>query len=295
MLSPDRVERCVYREVIEMSNQTRDAEYTMGRSEGETERLIEQSQLYDNVTRRFFLRSGIANGMKVLDVGSGAGDVALTLAEFVGPDGTVIGVDVNPDILKTAQARADAAGVTNVEFIAGDIRTLDLPNDFDAVVGRLVLMYMADPAEALRHLVTYLRPGGIVAFQEVDFTPYTAALHSDTPLANTLIEWGRTVFERSGAHLEMGMDLYKAFVDAGLPEPALHFEAPMGGPEDWPGFEYLANSFRSLVPLLEAYGIATAEELDVDTLAERIQAEVAAAKRPIMLPPHITAHASLTA
>ena len=276
-----------------MSNQARDAEYTMGRSEGETERLIEQSQLYDNVTRRFFLRSGIAEGMKVLDVGSGAGDVALTLAEFVGEEGKVIGVDVNPDILKTAQVRADAGGFSNIEFIAGDTRTLELPNDFDAVVGRLVLMYMGDPAEALGHLATHLRPGGVVAFQEVDFTPYTAALHPDTPLANKLVEWGRTVFERSGAHLEMGMDLYKAFVDAGLPEPSLHFEAPMGGPEDWPGYEYLANSFRSLVPLMEAYGITTADELDVDTLAERIQAEVAASKRPIMLPPHITAHASL--
>jgi ubiquinone/menaquinone biosynthesis C-methylase UbiE len=276
-----------------MSNQVRDAEYTMGRSKGETERLIKQSQLYEDVTRRFFLRSGIAKGMKVLDVGSGAGDVALTLAEFVGPDGTVIGVDVNPDILKIAQARADAAGFSNIEFIAGDTRTLGLPDDFDAVVGRLVLMYMADPAETLRHLATHLRPGGIVAFQEVDFTPYIAAVHPDTPLANKLIEWGRTVFERSGAHLEMGMDLYKAFVEAGLPEPTLHFEAPMGGPEDWPGYEYLANSFRSLVPLLEAYGITTAEALDVDTLAERIQAEVAAAKRPIMLPPHITAYATL--
>ena len=267
----------------------------MGRSEEETQRLIEQSQLYDDVTRRFFLRSGIAKGTKVLDVGSGAGDVALTLAEFVGPEGTVVGVDLNPDILKTAQARADAAGFTNIEFIAGDTRTLDLPNDFDAVVGRLVLMYMADPADALKHLATHLRPGGIIAFQEVDFTPYTAALHPDTPLANKLIDWGRTVFERSGAHLEMGMELYKAFVGAGLPEPALHFEAPMGGPEDWPGFEYLANSFRSLVPLMEAYGIATAEDVDVDTLAERIQVEVATAKRPIMLPPHITAHTTLPA
>lgn len=276
-----------------MSNQSRDAEYTMGRSAGETERLTEQSQLYDNVTRSFFLRSGIANGMKVLDVGSGAGDVALTLAEFVGSEGSVVGVDVNPDILKTAQARSDAANFTNIEFIAGDIRTLDLPNDFDAVVGRLVLMYMADPADALRHLATRLRPGGIVAFQEVDFTPYTAVWHPDTPLANQLIEWGRTVFERSGAHLEMGMELYKAFVDAGLPEPTLHFEAPMGGPEDWPGFEYLANSFRSLVPLMEAYGIAAADALDVDTLAARIQAEVATAKRPIMLPPHIMGYASL--
>ena len=278
-----------------MSNQNRDAEYTMGRTDEETQRLIEQSQLYDDVTRRFFLRSGIAKGMKVLDVGSGAGDVALTLAEFVGEEGNVVGVDLNPDVLKTAQARADAAGLSNIEFIAGDTRTLELPNDFDAVVGRLVLMYMADPADALRHLVTHLRPGGIVAFQEVDFTPYTAATHPDTPLANTLIDWGRTVFERSGAHLEMGMDLYKAFVDAGLPEPTLHFEAPMGGPENWAGYEYLANSFQSLVPLMEAYGIDTADEVDVDTLAERIQAEVAAAKRPIMLPPHITAHASLAA
>ena len=113
-----------------MSNQNRDAEYTMGRSEEETQRLIKQSQLYDDVTRRFFLRSGIAKGMKVLDVGSGAGDVALTLAEFVGTEGSVVGVDVNPDILETARTRAAEAGFSNVEFIAGDARTLDLPSDF---------------------------------------------------------------------------------------------------------------------------------------------------------------------
>lgn len=265
----------------------------MGRSESETDRLIEQSQLYDDVTRRFLVRSGISKGMKVLDVGSGAGDVALTLAEFVGSDGTVVGVDVNAEILETAKARADAAGLTNIEFIAGDTRTLELPNDFDAVVGRLVLMYMADPADALKHLATHLRPGGIVAFQEVDFSPYSVAVHQDTPLINDLIKWGRTVFERSGAHVEMGMQLYKTYVDAGLPEPALHFEAPMGGPENWPGFEYLENSFRSILPLIESYEIATADEVDVDTLAARIQAEVAASKRPIMLPPHVTAHATL--
>ena len=278
-----------------MSNQTRDAEYTMGRSVEETERLIEQSQLYDDVTRRFFLRSGIAKGMKVLDVGSGAGDVALTLAEFVGPDGTVIGVDVNPDILKTAQDRADAAGFANVEFIAGDVRTLELPNDFDAIVGRLVLLYMADPAEALKKLATHLRSGGIVAFQDTELALYQTVTHPTTPLINQLVEWGLAVFERSGAHLGMGMDLYKAFVEAGLPEPNLYFETPMGGPEDWPGFEYLANSFRSLVPLMEAYGIATAEDIDIDTLAERIRAEVVTSKRPLLLPPHITAYTSLPA
>ena len=94
-----------------MSNQSRDAEYTMGRSESETDRLIKQSQLYNDVTRRFLLRSGIAKGMKVLDVGSGAGDVALTLAEFVGSEGTVIGVDVNADILEKCKGTRRRSGL----------------------------------------------------------------------------------------------------------------------------------------------------------------------------------------
>ena len=274
-----------------MKNQTQDAQYTMGRSESETKRLIEQSQLYDGVTRRFLNAAGIEKGMKVLDIGSGAGDVALTLAEIVGNDGAVVGVDVNAEILETARGRADTAGITNVEFIAGDARTLDLPDDFDAIVGRLVLMYMAEPADALKQLAARLRPGGIVAFQEIELTFYRAIVHPDTPLVNKLIECAIAVFEKSGAHIGMGIHLYRAFVDAGLPEPTLHFETPMGGPAAWPGYEFLANSIRSILPLMEAYGIATAEEVEVDTLAERLRAEVVAAKRPLLLPPHITAYA----
>lgn len=267
----------------------------MGRSEAETRRLIEQSQLYDGVTRRFLNAAGIEKGMKVLDIGSGAGDVALTLAEVVGTNGSVVGVDVNAEILETARSRADAAGITNVEFIAGDARTLNLPNDFDAIVGRLVLMYMAEPADALKQLAARLRPGGIVAFQEIELTFYRAIVHPDTPLVNKLTEGAIAVFEQSGAHIGMGLHLYRAFVDAGLPEPTLHFETPMGGPAAWPGYEFLANSIRSILPLMEAYGIATAEEVEVDTLAERLRAEVVAAKRPLLLPPHITAYAALPA
>ena len=274
-----------------MKNQIQDAQYTMGRSESETKRLIEQSQLYDGVTRRFLNAAGIEKGMKVLDIGSGAGDVALTLAEFVGNDGSVVGVDVNAEILETARGRADTAGITNVEFIAGDARTLDLPDDFDAIVGRLVLMYMAEPADALKQLAARLRPGGIVAFQEIELTFYRAIVHPDTPLVNKMIESAIAVFEKSGAHIGMGIHLYRAFVDAGLPEPTLHFETPMGGPAAWPGYEFLANSIRSILPLMEAYGIATAEEVEVDTLTERLRAEVVAAKRPLLLPPHITAYA----
>ena len=262
-----------------MSESKSDATYTMGRTQGEEERLILQSQLYDAVTRRFFREAGISSGMKVLDIGSGPGDVALTAAELVGPEGAVVGVDVNPEILETARARAQAAGFTNAEFVAGDARTLELGNDFDAVTGRLVLMYMADPADALKQLATRLRPGGIVAFQEADFTPYRQMYNPDTPQTNKLIDWAIGLFEQAGAHIDMGFNLYRAFVEAGLPEPYMHCEYPVGGPKSWAGYQFAANSFRSMLPLIEEFGIATAEEVDVETMAERVRQEVVAAKR----------------
>jgi len=268
-----------------------DATYTMGRTSAETERLILQAQLYEGVTRRFFREAGIDSGMRVLDVGSGSGDVAFASAELVGPEGEVVGVDVNGEILETARGRAKEAGLNNVTFMEGDARTLDLAGEFDAVTGRLVLMYMADPADALSDLATRLRPGGIVAFQELDFTPYQSLAHPDTPLMDKMINWVIQVFRRSGAHTEMGLDLYGAFVDAGLPEPVLDWTAPVGGPSTWLGYEYVASSFRSLLPLIEEYGIATSEEVGVETIAARLREEVFAAKRPVMLPPHVTAWA----
>ena len=278
-----------------MSETKSDAQYTMGRSKEEEDRLIQQSQLYDAVTRRMLNTAGVAGGMKVLDIGSGTGDVAMTAAELVGPEGSVVGVDVNPEILETARTRAREAGLANIEFVAGDARSLDLGDGFDALIGRLVLMYMADPAGALRQLAARVRPGGIVAFQEIDFSPYRNTSRDDTPLMNQLVEWGLGAFERSGAHTEMGLDLYRAYVEAGLPEPYMHFEAPVGGPGDWAGYSFMANSFRSLAPLLEQFGMATADQVDADTLAERLRREVAASRRPLLLPPHMTAWARLPA
>ncbi|MDE0052479.1 MAG: methyltransferase domain-containing protein [Rhodospirillales bacterium] len=267
------------------------AQYAMGRSEAETKRLIQNARLYDEMTRRFLLRSGIAKGMRVLDVGSGAGDVALTLAEFVGPDGSVVGVDVDTKILETARDRANRAGFENIQFTAGDVRYLQLSDNFDAVVGRLVLMYIADPADALKQLSTRLRPGGVVAFQEVDLALHKGLAGPETPLLGKLIDWEYTVFERTGAHVDMGTGLYRAFVEAGLPEPTLHLETPIGGAAGWPGYQQRVATFRNLLPLIEKYGIATAEELDIETLAERLRTEAFVAKQPATLPPHITAHA----
>lgn len=87
--------------------------------------------------------------MRVLDVGSGMGDVALLAAELVGPTGSVVGVDTNPDALVAARRRAPE----NVNSVEGDIRHLELDGEFDAVVGRLVQHSHAGRTQsaALRH------------------------------------------------------------------------------------------------------------------------------------------------
>lgn len=272
----------------------RDATYTLGRTSHETTRLIEQSRIYGESTRLLCERAGISEGMRVLEIGSGAGDVAFMIADLVGTSGQVVGVDINPNILETARQRATASDIKNIQFIAADAREMTFPHKFDALVGRFVLMYMAKPQKAFGSLISHLKPNGIVAFQEPEYTLYPALCHPDTPLINQLIQWILEVFEHSGAYLDMGIGLYRTFIQAGLPAPQIHLHSPIGAAENWSGYRYMETIFQSLLPLIEKYGIATAEQVDVDTLAVRIRQEVLTSKRPFFLPLHVTAHARLS-
>jgi ubiquinone/menaquinone biosynthesis C-methylase UbiE len=142
--------------------------YSPGRSSEETKRLQQQASLFEPSTRKLFETAGIKTGMKVLDVGSGAGDVAMLAAQLVGPTGRVVGVDKNPAILKIARQRA--AGLRNVTFLEGDIRDIALESDFDAAVGRFALVYITDQAAALQTIAQHLGPAGILAFQDLDLS-----------------------------------------------------------------------------------------------------------------------------
>src|SRR5690242_9611805 len=121
------------------------------------------------VTRRIFSVAGIAPGMRVLDVGSGNGEVAFLAAALVGHDGLVIGTDRVPGPIAAARARAQARSLRNVDFRVGDPGEMTFERPFDAVVGRYVLQFNPDPAAMLRKLAGHLRPGGVVAFHELDW------------------------------------------------------------------------------------------------------------------------------
>ncbi|HKQ56682.1 MAG TPA: methyltransferase domain-containing protein [Candidatus Eisenbacteria bacterium] len=254
-----------------------------GPRELETRRLMLQHQIYGPISRRFLDAAGIGRGMKVLDVGSSTGDMTVLLADLVGPRGQVVGVDVRPDAIAAARVRMAAEGWENVSFVAGDVRDLDLDTDFDALVARWVLMYLPDPAEVLHHLVARLRPGGIAAIHENDVS-YPSAVFPPTELSRQLQRWTMPPAVPDVPEVQMGARLFKTYLDAGLPAPEMLLEAPVGGGPDWPGYEYAVEMFRAALPSLASRGVVRPEEVGIDTLTDRLRADVVRVQGIQMLP-----------
>jgi ubiquinone/menaquinone biosynthesis C-methylase UbiE len=143
-----------------------DTDYVLGRTDVEYDRLIEQAEVLRPLTGRMLRAAGIRTGMQVLDIGCGVGDVSFLVSELVGPEGSVVGVDLDGDAVRVADERCAARGTTNVEFQEADARSVRSDRLFDAAVGRFVPMYMSDPTAALRLIAEKVRPGGILAFHE---------------------------------------------------------------------------------------------------------------------------------
>jgi SAM-dependent methyltransferase len=240
-------------------------------------RLVDQAKVIDRISERYMLEAGIAPGMRVLDLGSGMGDVALLAGRLVGPSGHVLGVERSPELLAAAQARLDDLGVTNVELVEGDVTQLPElgGRPFDAAVGRLILMHVAHPAAVLRDAAALVRRGGPVVAMEYD----TAWLpsHPAVALWDATVTMLRAALVRAGMRARMGLELRRAFLEARLAAPELRSEQDLGGGMRWSGYEMLAETVRASLPLIEDAGLGLAEEIDVDTLAPRLRAAVVAA------------------
>jgi ubiquinone/menaquinone biosynthesis C-methylase UbiE len=254
-----------------------DTDYAFGRTPGEYERLIEQAERLRPLTHRMLVAAGITRGMQVLDVGCGVGDVSFLVATVVGPEGSVVGVDLDAEAIKLAEERRIARGITNVEFRQSDARLVDSVRLFDAAVGRFVLMYMNDPTAALRLIAERVRPGGILAFHEVDQRVTAAPAFNQPVLARLQDLIGRT-FKRSGARPEMGAELYLRMLEVGLEpdaRPLVEIPVLMGHGEV--AYHSWALFARSVLPKIVEYGFATGEEVG-DLVEHKLRHELETAR-----------------
>ena len=246
--------------------------YALGHSEHELQRLSRQGDAIEPFTRQLFEEAGINQGMRVLDVGCGSGDVAFLTANLVGSDGEVVGVDRERKAVDWASARAHSYGLTNVKFVEGDPAEMELDQQFDAIVGRLVLMYYPDPVDAIRKLVRHARLEGLIVFQEVDLA--NARSLPVASLYERSLGWIRQTLSATGGRIHSGLELYPVFLAAGLPGPSMRLDALIGGGPQCPLYEIFAELIQSLLPAMEKLKIASAAEVGISTLAQRMRDEV---------------------
>ncbi len=253
-------------------------DYPLGYSAHESRRLEAQAVILADITRDALRRAGIGEGMRVLDLGSGPGDVSILAASLVGASGSVVGVDRGGPSISTARLRASAADLHNVTFIQGDLHDFDSDEEFDAIIGRFVLLYLRDPASVLRRLSRRLSRGGAVVFQEIDMS--TVSQHPPSALFAEVFGWIFAAFSAAGAERDMGIKLLPTFLSAGLPRPGMIAVTPIqSGPSA--NYEFLSDMVVSMLPIIEREGIASAKEIDVTTLADRLRRDAVDNERVI--------------
>jgi SAM-dependent methyltransferase len=264
--------------------------YVLGHSEQELARLERQSEVFAAETRSVLHNAGLKPGMTVLDIGCGAGDVALIAAELVGPGGSVLGIDRAGLPLSVAGARAERGGLGWLRFQEADVFSFEPDGTFDAAVGRFILLHVADPVGVLKRLTQFLNPGGTVAFLEMDIDQAGAV--PELPLLSQCIDWITATYRRVGVEPNMGSNLYAAFRAAGL-DPRLAATQHIESGADSIAYAFTAQTLLSLVPTMEKLGIASAAEVDVDTLTARLRDAAVAGDHCIFMPRLVGAWAKM--
>jgi SAM-dependent methyltransferase len=248
--------------------------YPLGYTEDEARRLARQAAFYEDLTADVLRRAGIGSGMEVVDLGCGVGDVSVLAARMVGEFGAVLGIDRAASSVETARRRAAALGARNVRFETAELDAFDSAEKFDAVIGRFVPLYQPDPIAVLRRFRNFLKPNGMIAFQEMDMETVSQVPASET--FTRACSWILGGFKVGGTELNMGSKLLPTFLSAGLPRPTMIAASRVESGPDSQGYAIIAQGVQSLLPLLERAGAATVEEVAIDTLADRIRQDAVA-------------------
>ena len=223
-----------------------------------------------------YLLGSLAPGMRLLDVGCGPGTITMDLAELVGPEGRVTALERTTDALALARQEADRRKVANVDFVAGDVAALDLPDDaFDVVHAHQVLQHVDDPRLALREMRRVCRPGGVVAARDSDYAGFV--WHPEVAGLDRWLDIYRRVARGNDAEPDAGRRLLSWARAAGFEEVTAGSSTwCYATPEDraWWGNLWADRVVQSdLARQAVEQGVATSAELAVVAAAWRQWAE----------------------
>jgi ubiquinone/menaquinone biosynthesis C-methylase UbiE len=254
--------------------------YALGHSPAEIQRLRNQGDMLRPITERLLCNAGIDVGMRVLDLGCGAGDVSMLAAELVGPTGSVVGIDRNQEGLAVAKDRAQAAGLRQISLVQASVEEFSACEPFDLVIGRYFLIHQAEPVALLRDAALLVRPGGVLAFHEVRLGEESESFPR-VPLWDMIANLIRIACQSSMPNCFAADRLVEHFSLAGLPHPQLFCEMLAGGGADSPLYGSRAELLQSLQPQLDRLRITSRETFTMEGLERRLREAVVEARGQI--------------
>jgi SAM-dependent methyltransferase len=236
--------------------------YALATGEAAAHRLRILHGLYGPGSRRVLLEAGLRRGMRVADFGCGVGLVTALLAELVGPEGHVVGLDSSAAQLAQARERMPAGG-TNVRFVQASAIDSGLPPaSFDLVYCRFLLLHLPEPERALREMGALLKPNGILVCEDGDLT--SAGSEPSSALGAFAELWGRLGPAR-GVDYTLGRRLFQMVQAAGFPAPEITFNQPVLARGE--NKRFLELSVAEAGPAFVEAGLITAVQLE-RTLAQ---------------------------
>ncbi|MFP1725254.1 class I SAM-dependent methyltransferase [Lonsdalea quercina] len=198
--------------------------YVLGYSEREMQRIAFQAGMLEPITKRMLQTAEIKDGQDILDIGCGSGYVSQLAAKLVGDRGSVTGIEQSEAALNLARS----TNLNNVSFVQGRFEKYEFEKQFDIVVGRTVLLFQDDIISFLRRAAKWVKPGGYLAFHEIDSG---RQFQSKPPVAL----WNRTMtellrrLEKGCPQYDIGQRFVQAFDEAGLPTPNVSYDIPVAG------------------------------------------------------------------
>ncbi len=178
-------------------------DYILAGQASELERLQLQSRVWEPAGRRLLEEIGEGRGTRVLDVGCGVLGWLRLLSEWVGPDGQVVGTDIDEAMLAAADQFLGGDGIGNVELVKDDLFATKLePSSFDLVHARFEITPLGRAEEQVRTYLRLLRPGGTVVLEDSDFASWH--FNPPAPALEQLSELCLEAFHRAGLDPDAG-------------------------------------------------------------------------------------------
>ena len=210
----------------------RSADYALGGTETELDRLRAQADEYESSARWLLEAIGLKPGSRVLDVGCGPIGILGLLSEKVGPQGEVVGLEREPRFAELARREVGRLGFQNVTIMEADALASDLDNDsFDFVHERLVMVNVPERRKLLSEMLRLAAPGGTIALEDIDNVSWICEPEHDS--WDALISVFHNAFRAAGGDPFIGRKLPSLLRRAGALEVRFRVQAEMPEPRQY--------------------------------------------------------------